>query len=444
MLRIKLISIFLFGFVSLSQAQDYQEDITEFTLDNGLHIVVIENHRAPIVDFMVVYDVGAIDEDPGKSGLAHFVEHLMFKGTERYGPGEYDRIIKSLGGSNNAYTSQEYTAYDIRVYQEHLDIVMELEADRMKNATFETEISLREREVVIEERLQRYDSNPNRLLTEQLNASLFQNHPYRIPVIGWLHEIENLSIDDVKDFYHRHYHPSNATVVVGGDVNPEDVIQLADKHFGNLTNPAETQSQLQLIEPPQRSERRVKIADPRVTTPYIFRKYLIPSDYSVIEENLAAIAIMTDLLGGRDLTSALSEQLQLTNIATYTGAGYSGDTLRPVVVNIYVMPSEDYTLAEAEAKLDKVLTDFANSEIDDEDLQRIKLDVKYSTIYDRDDIDSTAFKYGTGVAGGLTVEQIRSWNDKLTEVKKEEIVAAAQFLLNKDLSVTGWLLPEEK
>ena len=232
---------FLYVFILLLvlgklNAKEFQETITEYHLDNGLHIVVVENHRAPIVDFLLVYHVGAVDEKPGKSGLAHYVEHLMFKGTRQYGPGEYDQIIKSLGGSNNAYTTQEYTAYDVRVYKEHLERVMELEADRMINATFAPEISLTERDVVIEERLQRYDSNPNSLFGEQLNAALYQNHPYGIPVIGWLHEIESLSLDDVKEFYQEYYQPNNATLIVGGDVEPEKVLSLAMQYFGNIEN----------------------------------------------------------------------------------------------------------------------------------------------------------------------------------------------------------------
>ena len=443
-----MIRTFLYAFTLLLvlgklNAKEFQETITEYHLDNELHIVVVENHRAPIVDFLLVYHVGAVDEKPGKSGLAHYVEHLMFKGTQQYGPGEYDQIIKSLGGSNNAYTTQEYTAYDVRVYKEHLERVMELEADRMINATFAPEISLTERDVVIEERLQRYDSNPNSLFAEQLNAALYQNHPYGIPVIGWLHEIESLSLDDVKEFYQEYYQPNNATLIVGGDVEPEEVLSLAMQYFGNIEGSPLSKTRPNLIEPPQRAPRLVKMADPRISTPYVYRKYLVPNEFSSQEENLAAIAIMTDLLGGRDLSSALSEQLELTNFATYSAAGYTGDIQRPVVINIYVVPSDGYSLEETEAKLDEVLANFAKGEVNKDHLERIKSDVRFSSIYDRDDIDSTVFKYGAGLATGLTLEQIQTWDEKLMNVEAEHVTNAAQLLLDKNLTVTGWLMSEE-
>ena len=185
------------------------------------------------------------------------------------------------------------------------------------------------------------------------------------------------------------------------------------------------------------------MADPRISTPYVYRKYLVPNEFSSQEENLAAIAVMTDLLGGRDLSSALSEQLELTNFATYSAAGYTGDIQRPVVINIYVVPSEGYSLEETEVKLDEVLTNFAKGEVNKDHLERIKSDVRFSSIYDRDDIDSTVFKYGAGLATGLTLEQIQTWDEKLMNVEAEHVTNAAQLLLDKNLTVTGWLMSEE-
>ncbi len=436
-----VLSLAIFG---AAWAEDYQDEVTEFRLDNGLHIVVVENHRAPIVNHMVWFDVGASDETPGKSGLAHLVEHLMFEGTQRREPGEFDRIIKSLGGSSNAFTGQEYSAYTTRVFNEHLEAVMELEADRMMGVLFEADSFERERDVVLEERHERVDSNPHSLFGEQMEAALFQNHPYGIPTIGWRHEIEALTLADVKEFYQEYYHPQNATLVVSGDVEPQKTFELAAKHFGHLRSPEGFESKIQLAEPPHNAERRVLMKDPRVSTPYIFRKYLIPKEYSSVEENLAAIAVMTNMLGGRDLTSALSESLELTNIATYSAAGFEGDTTGPVIVNMYLVPTSAYTLAEAEAKLDEVLAEFATRPVDPDHLDRIRADIKYNAIYDRDDSMNAGFKYGSGLVSGLTIEQIERWDGTLRAVDEEQIALAARFLLSKKLSVTGWLEPAKE
>jgi zinc protease len=210
------------------------EKVTDFTLPNGLQVVVIEDHRAPVVVHMVWYRVGAADEPPGHSGIAHFLEHLMFKGTDDVPPGKFSEIVQAQGGNDNAFTSWDYTAYFQRVAADRLDLVMKLEADRMRDLRLLENDVTTERAVILEERTTRTDSDPAALFAEQTQAAQYLNHPYGIPIIGWRHEIEQLDRDDALAFYSRYYAPNNAVLVVAGDVKPDEVKRLADLHYGPL------------------------------------------------------------------------------------------------------------------------------------------------------------------------------------------------------------------
>lgn len=211
-----------------------KDDVSHFTLDNGLEIVVIEDHRAPVVVHMLWYRAGAADEQPGVSGVAHFLEHLLFKETENFEAGALSRVVAENGGSDNAFTSQDYTAYFQRVAADRLGLMMEMESDRVRNLILSEDDIATERDVILEERAQRTDSEPGALFREQINAAAFLNHPYGIPVIGWRHEMENLSREDAAAFYERFYAPNNAILVVAGDVAPEEVLELAKTHYGPL------------------------------------------------------------------------------------------------------------------------------------------------------------------------------------------------------------------
>src|SRR5690606_30429757 len=206
--------------------------VARFMLDNGLEIIVIPDRRAPVVTQMVWYKVGSADEKPGKSGIAHFFEHLMFKGTTNHGPGEFSARIAEVGGRENAFTSYDYTAYYQQIAPTELRAMMEFEADRMTNLVLTDEVIGPERDVIIEERNSRVENDPSALLGEEVNATLYQNHPYRIPVIGWMHEIAQLNRADAIDFYRRYYAPNNAVLVVAGDVDPADVRQMAQEIYG--------------------------------------------------------------------------------------------------------------------------------------------------------------------------------------------------------------------
>lgn len=429
--------------VSFSLAKGIPDNISQFSLENGLNIIVIENHRAPIVNHTIWYDVGASDDPPGKSGLSHFLEHLMFDGTKTTKSGEFDNRIKLMGGFNSAFTNQEGTAYTVEVSTEFLEPVMELEADRMNNLVFNPEHVIRERDVILEERKQRVDSSPSSLMHEQMSATLYQNHPYGIPIIGWEHEMRTLELEDVKSFYEKYYHPKNATLVISGDVYPDQVLELVKKHYGHLESPDNFEKIPKLQEPPHLAERRVWFKDPRVSTEYVFRKYYVPSEYSSDPDNLAAIALMVEVLGGSGITSVLGEKLTLEEkIASFTGANFAGDVTRPVVINLYVVPAQGISLEEAEAKMDEVIMNFLEEGVDQDHLQRIKKQIRYSRIYSQDDAKNAAMEYGTGYINGLTVEQTAEWGDQLLNVNEESVLNSAEILLSKSNSVTGWLLKE--
>ncbi|MEY4697812.1 MAG: hypothetical protein RIT14_2240, partial [Pseudomonadota bacterium] len=252
------------------------EDVTAFALDNGLDVVVIEDHRAPVVVQMVWYKVGAADEPKGKSGIAHFLEHLMFKGTDELASGEFSDAVEAQGGSDNAFTSWDYTAYFQRVAADRLDLMMKMEADRMVDLRLPSDEVLTERDVILEERNQRTDSSPGALLSEQMRAAQYLHHPYGTPIIGWRHEMEGLTQADAEAFYKAHYAPNNAILVVAGDVTPEAVRAMAETHYGAIPASPLIQPRERVAEPPQIAERRMTLADPRVSEPYITRTYLAP------------------------------------------------------------------------------------------------------------------------------------------------------------------------
>ena len=420
------------------------ENVTDFTLDNGLQVVVIEDHRAPVVVQMVWYRVGAADEAPGKSGIAHFLEHLMFKGTDEIGPGEFSSIVEAQGGNDNAFTSWDYTAYFQRVAADRLDLMMKLESDRMSDLRLAEEDVLTERDVILEERNQRTDSNPGALLGEQMRAAQFLNHPYGIPIIGWRHEMEQLSKDDAKDFYRRHYAPNNAVLVVAGDVTPDQVRDMAQRHYGPIPAAADLAPRARVTEPPQLSERRLTLSDPRVSEPYVSRSYLAPERDPGDQKTAAALTILAELLGGNGTTSVLARALQFDQQkAVYAAAFYDGSSVDDTTFNFVVVPTPDTSLPQVEEALDAALAAFLETGPDPEDLARIKTQIRAADIYARDDADGLARRYGEALANGLTIDDVRQWPEILGAVTADDIMAAARLVLDRRKSVTGYLQREE-
>lgn len=420
-----------------------EEDVTTFTLENGLEIVVIEDHRAAAVTNMLWYRTGAADEPPGKSGIAHFLEHLMFKGTETRAPGEFSAIVEANGGSDNAFTSWDYTGYFQRVAADRLELMIEMEADRMTNLVLSDEVVLPERGVILEERSQRTDSSPGGIFGEQRRAAQYLNHPYAIPIIGWRHEMEELSREDALDFYDTFYAPNNAILIVAGDADPDEVLQMAQTHFGPIPANPDLPERARPQEPPQVAERRIAYADARVAQPYVLRTYLAPERDPGAQETAAALTLLAELLGGSSATSVLGGKLEFEEQrSVYTAAFYNGLSLDDTSFGFINVPAAGVSLEEAEADLDRVIAEFMQDGVDEAALERIKMQLRASEIYSRDSVDGRARQYGTALTSGLTVEDVQAWPDILKATTSEEIMAAAEMVFDRRKAVTGWLMRE--
>ncbi len=416
-------------------------EVTTFSLDNGLDVVVLEDHRAQIVVHMIWYRVGAADEPPGKSGIAHFLEHLLFKGTDDLESGEFSAIVTRNGGSDNAFTSFDYTAYFQRVASDRLELMMVMEADRMRDLRMTEEDVATERQVVLEERSQRVDSNPGSLFREQRQAAQYLNHPYGIPVIGWRHEMEQLNRDDAFAFYQRYYAPNNAILIVAGDVDPDEVRALAEKHYGPLAPTANLPERNRPQDPPQLSERRLAFADERIAQPYVTRSYLAPERDSGDQFEAAKLAMLAAVLGGDGATSVLGKKLQFdTQLAIFTSASYTGVSLDDTTFGLVIAPTPDVSLREAEDALDNAVAEFMEEGVDSEQFERIKMQLRASRIYAEDNIEALARRYGSALTSGLTVADIQAWPDILQSVTEDDVMDAARSIFNRDNAVTGWAM----
>ena len=425
-----------------AHAQTIDDYVTTFTLDNGMDVVVIEDHRAPVVTNMVWYKAGSADEPPGSSGVAHFLEHLLFKDTETLAPGEFSKVVAANGGTDNAFTSYDYTGYYQRIAADRLELVMKMEADRMVNLQLDEADILTERDVIIEERNTRTENDPGALFGEQRNAALYLNHPYGTPIIGWRHEMETLNLQQALAYYEKFYAPNNAILIVAGDVLPEDVRALAEKYFEPIPANPELGERVRPQEPPQTAERRLQFKGPRVAQPYVIRSYLAPERDPGAQEKAAALSLLSEVLGGGQ-TSVLSKKLQFdTQTAVYAGAFYRGLSYDDTSFGLIIVPSEGVSLQEAEDALDQAVAEFLEEGIDDEQLERIKFQLKAQQIYALDNIEGIARRYGSSLTAGLTVEDVQAWPDILQATTEEDILAAAREVFNRDASVTGWLMSD--
>ena len=425
-------------------ATSLADGVTSFELDNGLEVVVVENHRAPVVVHMVWYKVGSADEPRGKSGIAHFLEHLMFKATDELESGELSRTVNRNGGSDNAFTSQDYTGYFQRIASDRLELVMKMEASRMDGLRLVPEDIGTERDVVIEERNQRIENDPGALFSEQMRAAQYLNHPYGIPIIGWQHEAHSLTLEDANAFYAEHYGPNNAILVVAGDADPEEVRRLAEQYYGVIPAKATIVERERVQEPPQLAERRLTYADPRIGNDYVIRSYLAPERDPGAQKEAAALTLLAEVLGGSPTTSVLAKKLQFdTQSSIYASAWYRGQSLDDTTFGLINVPVPGTSLDEAEAALDKAVAEFIEEGVDPETLGRIKTQIRASEIYALDDISGLANRYGAGLTSGLTIKDIEAWPDLLMEVTEEDIIAAARKVFDRRKAVTGHVRTQE-
>lgn len=414
-----------------------------FTLRNGMEVVVITDRRAPVVTHMVWYRVGAADEPRGLSGVAHFFEHLMFKGTREIAPGEFSRTIARNGGEDNASTSWDWTDYYERIAVDRLEMVMRMEADRMRNLRFTDETFTSERDVIIEERRQRIDNNPGAVLGERMRAMLWPHHPYGTPVIGWLHEIEQLDREEALEFYRIWYAPNNAILVVAGDVDAAEVRPLAERTYGRLRPTPNLPARTWVADPPAIGPMRVTHRDEKVRQPSFTRMYNSIS-YTTGEGRQAhALDVAMDILGGSETSRLYRALVEDQRIAISAGGGANASGLGGGSVSVYASPADGVAIERVEAATDEVIAQFLRDGPTDAELARSKSRLSAAAIYARDSQESLANIYGSSLAEGETMDAIVSWPDQIEAVTREEVMAVIRQTLDLNRSVTGYLLPEE-
>jgi zinc protease len=423
-------------------------DITQFTLANGLQVVVIPDHRAPVVTHMIWYKVGAADETPGKSGLAHFLEHLMFKGTAKNPGDTFSHGVAESGGQENAFTGSDYTGFFQRVPRQHLKEVMAFEADRITGLVLTDAVVQPELKVVLEEQNMRVANNPNARLAEQMDAALYLNHPYGRPVIGWRHEIEKLGRDDALAFYRRFYTPNNAIVVIAGDVTADEVRADAEDTYGKVAPRSEIVTRDRPKEPVQEAPRTVTLADPRVEQPSVSRDYLAPSDTTAKPGEEEALDVLAHVLGS-GANSRLYRTLVIDKgIALNAGAYYSSTALDYGKFGVFGSPKPDTSLHDVETAIDGVLADVIDHGITADELDRAKTRLIADAVYAQDNQATLARWYGSALATGETVDMVRTWPDRIRGVTADAVQQAARTWLDRRRSVTGYLVkslqPEEK
>jgi zinc protease len=415
-----------------------------FTLANGMQVVVIEDRRAPVVTHMVWYKVGSADEPRGKSGIAHYLEHLMFKGTGKVPNGEFSATVARNGGQENAFTSYDYTGYFQRVARDRLPLVMELEADRMTGLALTEEITLPERDVILEERSARIDNDPGSLLAEQMNAVLYLAHPYGTPIIGWEHEMRGLTHEDATAFYKAHYDPANAILIVAGDVDAEELLPLAEKFYGVIPTNGETYTRDRPMDPPQRAARRVVLEDARVEQPYVRRAYLAPSYTNDAPGEAEALDVLSEIIGGGATARIYKSLVVEQKIALGASGWYYGSSLDDGSIGFYAIPADGVSLAEAEAAIDAEIDKLLAEGVTQEEVARAQKTLVANAIFAQDSQQALARAYGVALSTGLTVEEAATWPDRVLAVTPEQVNAAARKYLKKERSVTGVLKrPEE-
>jgi zinc protease len=443
-----MLIVALAGAVTCAARAQAAPTITDFKLDNGLEVVVIPDHRAPVVTHMIWYKVGAADETPGKSGLAHFLEHLMFKGTEKNPGDTFSQDVAEIGGQENAFTTSDYTGFYQRVPREHLKEMMALEADRITGLVLTDEVVKPELNVVLEEQNMRVANNPVGRLGEQMDAALYLNHPYGRPAIGWRQEIEKLSRDDALAFYRRFYTPNNAVVIVAGDVSADEVKADAEATYGKVAQRAENNPRQRPMEPLQEAPRTVTLADSRVEQPSVTRNYLVPSETTAKPGESEALDVLTSVIGSGSNSRLYRTLVVDKGIALNAGASYASTALDYAKLGVYGVPKPGVSLSQVEAGIDAVLADVIEHGVTADELDSAKNRLIAEAVYAQDNQATLARWYGAAIACGETVDMVQAWPDHVRAVTAADVQAVARQWLDRRRSVTGYLVqslkPEEK
>jgi len=431
-----------FGYVAAGEtapAQAVQQSgqkATQFQLANGMKVVVIEDHRAPVVTHMLWFGVGGTDDPPGLSGAAHLFEHLMFKGTKKMPNGELSKTVARNGGQDNAFTTHDYTAYFQRIAKERLPLMMELEADRMVNLDLSESKVLTERDVVLEERRLRVESDPQSLASEQMEAALHLSHPYGRPVIGWMAEISTMTRDQAVDFYKSHYAPNNATLIVAGDVTPEEVRRLAQEKYG-VVERRTLALRPNVPSVPRLSESRLAFAIPGTNLPQLIRYYRAPSYAKGPKGTPEAMDMLAAILGGGQ-TSRLYQSLVVDKkLASSAGAFYSGYARGPGQFGVYATPRDGVAFDTLETAMDQIIRSMTMAPPEAGEFERAKTRLVAEYTYQQDNQFQLANDYGTALSIGLTIADVEDWPNRIKAVQPADVRRVAQAHLLKEESVTG-------
>lgn len=416
-------------------------DAQSFTLKNGLQVVVIPNHRAPIVTQMVWYKAGAADEVVGVSGAAHFLEHLMFRGTKAVPPGEFSRIVAQNGGEENAFTTHDYTAFYQNVAADRLELVMKLEADRMTNLVINDAVVKPEREVIIEERRMRIGNSPSALFDEQLDTALYLHHPYRIPTIGWENEMHKLTAQDEQEFYKRWYAPNNAVLVIAGDATVEKVKALAEKYFGPVpSHPVPVRQRVE--EPAKVAAARLSMKSPRVTEIQWSRQWLAPSYNRGDTSEAYPLQVLAEVLGGSAASPLYKGLVIDKSLALSASAYYDPNQFDLTTFGFVATLKHGVTVPDFEAAIDDIVKNAVDGGgITADAVERAKQRMIAAAIYARDSLSGPARIVGTALSLGRSLDEVQNWPDKIAAVTPDQVRAAAKAVIHDDVAVTGVLMP---
>ena len=414
--------------------------VTEYKLDNGMKVIVKEDHRAPIAVSQVWYKVGSSYEPDGITGISHVLEHMMFKGTKELPPGEFSRIIAANGGRENAFTSRDYTAYFQTMSADRMEISFKLEADRMRNLLLPAEEFKKELEVVKEERRLRTEDKPNSLTREQFYAVSYRSLPYATPVIGWMNDLNNLQVEDLRAWYRKWYAPNNATLVVVGDVKPEWVLEMAKKHFGPLK--AEAIPKLKpLREPPQRGVIRTTVRAP-ARQPYLLLGYKTPVISTADAEwEPYALEMLVAILDGGSSSRISKKLIRGKEIAVSAGAGYSAFSKYSGMLSMSAIPAKGHTLDDLEKALRAEIDLLQSEPVSKEELQRVQAQVVASQVYELDSVFYQAMQIGTLETIGLDWRLVDSYAENMRKVTAEQVQAVAKKYLTSDRLTVAQLDP---
>jgi zinc protease len=416
------------------------EPARECMLKNGMKVIVKEDHRAPTVAHMVWYKAGSVDEQNGTTGLAHVLEHMMFKGTKTLKPGEFSRRVAALGGRDNAFTSKDYTAYFQQVEKSRLENVMALEADRMSNLVFSKDEFANEIRVVMEERRWRTEDQPIPLLYEALHAAAFFSHPYHHPIVGWMSDLQNMTVQDTKAWYDRWYVPNNATMVVAGDVETKNVCALAKKHFGAIPRQALNATRPQ-DEAPQRGIRRVTVKAP-AENPYVALAFKAPTLRDVEKDDDAhALSVLAAILDGYDNARLNAKLVRTDRVANSAGAEYSNIARGPSLFVLDGVPTGNITTEQLEKLLRAEVERIAAEGVSEEELKRVKTQLIAGQIYKRDSVFGQAMEIGVMEMSGISHTKIDRIIEKLGSVTAQQVQAVAKKYFSDDQLTVATLVP---